>query len=81
MTTFLKKELVILFFICVVTVFETVVFRAARSSRLITKTRTCNIQRHSIDLKLKTKDHQINFDVFLILAQNIDRGYTLETPR
>ena len=27
------------------------------------------------------KNHWKNFDIFLIFAQNIDRGYTLEPPR
>ena len=33
-------------------------------------------------LALKTEKFQLKmFDIFLIFAQNIDRGYTLEVPR
>ena len=44
----------------------------------ITKTRPCNIQK-----KIGCKNenfHWKNFDIFLIFAQNIDCGYTLEPP-
>ena len=50
------------------------------ASLYITKTCPCNIQRF---LKLwKNENFQLkNFDIFLIFAQNIDCGYTLEPPR
>ena len=32
-------------------------------------------------VKKNEKFHQKNFDIFLIFAQNIDCGYTLEPPR
>ena len=45
----------------------------------IMKTCPCNIQRF---LALKIENLQLkNFDIFLIFAQNIDCGYTLEPPR
>ena len=31
--------------------------------------------------RCKNLFHWMNFDIFLIFAQNIDRGYTLEPPR
>ena len=40
---------------------------------VITKTCPCNIQRFFFSSK--------NVDIFLIFAQNIDCGYTLEPPR
>ena len=44
----------------------------------ITKTCPCNIM---ILLALKIENFQLkNFDIFLIFAQNIDCGYTLEPP-
>ena len=47
---------------------------------IITLTRLCNILRISIDVKtifLKMK----KVDRFLIFAQNIDCGYTIEPPQ
>ena len=46
----------------------------------ITKTRPCNIQRFFNVVK-KENFQQKKFDIFLIFAQNIDCGYTLEPPR
>ena len=46
----------------------------------ITKTRPCNKQRFFLALKIE-HFQLINFDIFLIFAQNIDCGYTLEPPR
>ena len=46
----------------------------------ITKTCPCNIQRFFFSRK-NLKFHQKNVDIFLIFAQNIDCGYTLEPPR
>ena len=45
----------------------------------ITKTRPCNIQQL---LKIVKKDNfqMKNYEIFLIFAQNIDSGYTLELP-
>ena len=45
---------------------------------IITKTRPCNILKFFLAVKMK---HWKNFDIFLIFAQNIDCGYTLEPPR
>ena len=46
---------------------------------IITKTCPCNKQDC---LSLKNENiQQKNFDIFLIFAQNIDCGYTLEPPR
>ena len=40
------------------------------------------MQYTEIFLGLRTKNFQLkNFDIFLIFAQNIDSGYTLELPR
>ena len=48
-------------------------------SVIITKTCPCNIQ---FFLALKIEIFQLkNIDIFLIVAQNIDCGYTLEPPR
>ena len=45
----------------------------------ITKTCPCNKQ---IFLALKIENFQLKcFDIFLVFAQNIDCGYTLEPPR
>ena len=45
----------------------------------ITKTCPCNIQRF---FSFKNENFQLKkFDIFLIFAQNIDCGYTLEPPR
>ena len=38
------------------------------------------IYRDSLAVKIETKIHQKNIDVFNILAQNIDYGYMLEPP-
>ena len=46
---------------------------------VITETCPCNIQRFFFTCK-NCKFHQKNFDIFLIFAQNIDCGYTLEPP-
>ena len=46
----------------------------------ITKTCPCNIQRFFLALKIE-KFLLKNSDIFLIFAQNIDCGYTLEPPR
>ena len=45
----------------------------------ITKTCPCNIQRSYLKIKLKISLEK--FDIFLIFAENIDCGYTLEQPR
>ena len=45
---------------------------------LITKTRPCNIVQFFTAVK---KIISKNCDVFLIFAQNIDCGYTLERPQ
>ena len=50
-----------------------------RCKNCITKICPCNIQRIFFSCK-KLKFHQKNFDIFLIFAQNIDCGYTLEPP-
>ena len=45
----------------------------------ITKKRPCNIQK-----KIRCENENFHwkiFDIFLIFAQNIDCGYTLEPPR
>ena len=40
------------------------------------------MQYTEIFLALKIENFQLkNFDIFLIFAQNIDRGYSLEPPR
>ena len=46
----------------------------------ITKTCPCNIQRFFLALKFENFQQKM-FDIFLILAQNIDCGYMLEPPR
>ena len=49
---------------------------------IITKTCPCNIHRLLSFLALKIENFQLKmFDIFLIFAQNIDCGYTLEPPR
>ena len=54
-------------------------FISAGIIKSITKTCPCNIQ---ISFGCKNGNfHWTNFDIFLILAQNIDCGYTLEPPR
>ena len=45
----------------------------------ITKTCPCNIQKFSEAVKIENFQ-EIIFDIFLIFAQNIDCGYTLEPP-
>ena len=45
-----------------------------------TKTCPCNIQRFFSVVKIENFVGK-NFDIFLIFAQNIDCGYTLELPR
>ena len=45
----------------------------------ITKTCPCNIQRF-FRVKIMQNFQWKNFDIFLIFAQNIDHGYTLEPP-
>ena len=47
---------------------------------LITKTCPCNIQRFFKVVKIENLIRK-KFDIFLIFAQNIDCGYTLEPPR
>ena len=37
--------------------------------------------REILSCKKKENFHKKNFDIFLIFAQNIDCGYTLEPPR
>ena len=39
------------------------------------------INRDFLSLKKNENFQQKNFDIFLIFAQNIDCGYTLEPPR
>ena len=46
----------------------------------ITKTCPCNKQKYFLALKIENFQLK-NFDNFLIFAQNIDCGYTLEPPR
>ena len=48
--------------------------------RHITKTCPCNKQRFFLALKIENFQ-LINFDIFLIFAQNIDLGYMLEPPQ
>ena len=48
--------------------------------RLITKTRPCNIQQYLTAVKMFIFGW-IFFNIFLIFAQNIDSGYTLEPPQ
>ena len=48
--------------------------------RNITKTCPCNIQRFFSPVKNENFMRK-KFDIFLIFAQNIDCGYTLEPPR
>ena len=44
--------------------------------------KTCPYNKTEIFLALKIANFQLkNFDIFLIFAQNIDCGYTLEPPR
>ena len=45
----------------------------------ITKTCPCNIQQLFTIVK-KDNFQMINYDIFLIFAQKIDSGYTLEPP-
>ena len=48
----------------------------ARTKKLITQTCLCNIiLQYFMALRMK------NCDIFLIFAQNIDHGYTLEPPQ
>ena len=52
---------------------------AVYSHCFIMETCPCNKQRF---LAFKIENFQLKiFDIFLIFAQNIDRGYTLEPPR
>ena len=48
-------------------------------SKLVTKTRPCNILRFFHGLENDNFQMKI-FDIFLIFAKNIDCGYTLEPP-
>ena len=58
-----------------------VVHKVSRAeSNFITKTCPCNIQKFFWGCK-NENFHWKNFDIFLIFAQNIDCGYTLEPPR
>ena len=52
----------------------------SESTMNITKTSPCNILNILIAVK-KDNFHKKNCDVFLIFAQNIDCGYTLEPPQ
>ena len=47
---------------------------------IITKTCPCNIKNFFSVVKFEKNQKKI-FDIFLIFAQNIDCGYTLEPPR
>ena len=47
---------------------------------IIRKTCPCNKQIFFCDLKIENFQLK-NFDIFLIFAQNIDCGYTLEPPQ
>ena len=47
---------------------------------IITKTCSCNLLKFSEAVKIEYFQMKI-FDIFLIFAQNIDCGYTLEPPR
>ena len=46
---------------------------------IITKTCPCKKTEIFLALKIENFQHK-NFDIFLIFAQNIDCGYTLEPP-
>ena len=72
-TSFLKSVLGILLYIC-----------PLKSSIFPTITKTCNcpcnIQRIVSAVKIENFSRKC-YDIFLIFAQNIDCGYTLEPPR
>ena len=52
------------------------------SSPVISITKTCSCNKQSFFFALKIENFQLkNVDIFLIFAQNIDCGYTLEPPR
>ena len=54
--------------------------RSTKLYRDVTKTRPCNIS--AIFHGSKNDNFQMkNCDIFLIFAQNINRGYTLEPPQ
>ena len=55
-------------------------FMRTTSSVHISKTCPCNIQIFFSAVKIE-KFRQKSFDIFLICAQNIYCGYTLEPPR
>ena len=79
---FLFLFLFIFFFLVtgIVTKSETYILFDTDTFYIITKTCPCNKQRF-FELK-KIENFQLkNFDIFLIFAQNIDCGYTLEPPR
>ena len=60
-------------------VFECCNFDAMKEKLYITKKRPCNIQRF---FGCKNENFPWKkFDLFLIFAQNVDCGYTLEPPR
>ena len=47
----------------------------------ITKTRPCNLQQYFTDVKKSSFTDDFFLIFFLIFAQNIDCGYTLEPPQ
>ena len=56
-----------------------IVYFKTEIGKYITKTCPCNRQRFFGTLKIENFQMK-NFDISLIFAQNIDRGYTLEPP-
>ena len=54
--------------------------KAEKSLVHFTKTCPCNIQRFFSGVKIENFVGKF-FDIFLVFAQNIDCGYTLEPPR
>ena len=50
------------------------------SKAFITKTCPCDIQKIFSAVKIENFNGK-NFDIFIMFAQNIDCGYTLEPPR
>ena len=53
---------------------------AGEVTKHITQTCPCNIPQYFTAVKMIIFQMKI-FDIFLIFAQNIDCGYTLEPPR
>ena len=55
-------------------------FEVLTAVKIITKTRTCNIQQYFTAVK-NVHFHMIFSNIFLIYAQNIDCGCTSEPPQ